>query len=64
MLMYDVYKLDRHYFLPIGYNANKEGLKKFSTDFFTAVNKLKDNSIFKFECFRTIDFKYITIKSY
>ena len=49
MLMYAVYKLDRHYFLPIGYEASKKGLKQFSVDFFIAVNKLKDNSIFKFD---------------
>jgi hypothetical protein len=49
MLMYDVYKLDRHYFLPIGYKASKKGLKQFSVDFNIAVNKLKDNSIFKFD---------------
>ncbi len=49
MLMYDVYKLDRHYFLPIGKEASKKGLKQFSVDFFIAVNKLKDNSIFKFD---------------
>ena len=27
MLMYDDYKLDRHYFLPIGYEPSKAGLK-------------------------------------
>ena len=47
--MYDVYKLDRHYFLPIGYEPSKEGLKKFANDFNIAVKKLKDNSIFKFD---------------
>ena len=49
MLMYDVYKLDRHYFLPIGYEPTKEGLKKFANDFFIAVKKLKDNDIFEFD---------------
>ena len=49
MLMYDVYKLDRHYFLPIQYEPSKKGLKQFSVDFNIAVNKLKDNSIFKFD---------------
>ena len=49
MLMYDVYKLDRHYFLPLGYEPSKKGLKQFSVDFNIAVNKLKDNSIFKFD---------------
>ena len=49
MLMYDVYKLDRHYFLPLGYEPSKQGLKKFANDFNIAVNKLKDNPIFKFD---------------
>ena len=49
MFMYDVYKLDRHYFLPIQYGPSKKGLKKFAKDFNIAVNKLKDNSIFKFD---------------
>jgi hypothetical protein len=49
MLIYDVYQLPRHFFLPLGYEPSKEGLKKFANDFFTAVNKLKDNPIFKFD---------------
>jgi hypothetical protein len=49
MLMYDVYKLDRHYFLPIGYEASKKGLKQFANDFNIAVNKLKTNDTFKFD---------------
>ena len=49
MLMYDVYKLDRHYFLPLGYEPSKQGLKKFANEFFIGVNKLKDNPIFKFD---------------
>jgi hypothetical protein len=49
MLMYDVYKLDRHYFLPIGYKASKKGLKQFANDFNIAVNKLKTNDTFKFD---------------
>jgi len=49
MLMHDVYRLDRHYFLPIGYEPSKEGLKKFANDFFIAVNKLKDNEVFTFD---------------
>ena len=49
MLMYDVYQLDRHYFLPLGYEPSKQGLKKFANDFNIAVNKLKDNPIFKFD---------------
>ena len=39
MLMYDVYKLDRHYFLPIVYEASKKGLKQFANDFKIAKNK-------------------------
>ena len=55
MLMYDVYKLDRHYFLPLGYEPSKQGLKKFANDFFTAVNKLKDNPKLKKDNFLKLD---------
>ncbi len=44
-----MYQLPRHYFLPLGYEPSKRGLKQFSVDFFIGVNELKDNPIFKFD---------------
>ena len=49
MMLYDVYKLPRYYFLPKGYEPCDQGLKTFSNDFFIAVNKISDNDIFKFD---------------
>jgi hypothetical protein len=49
MLMKDVYKLKKRYYLPMGYEPSETGLKLFAKHFFVAVEKLKDNDIFTFD---------------
>lgn len=49
MLMSNVYKLKKHYFLMAGYEATEDGLNKYAKDFFVWVNEIKNNDIFSFD---------------